>query len=208
MCQHFKIKRLWECSEPIWHMEFYFIHCNSSQWGSFNSKWVWYQLVKGSKGRTTVPWRSNVDRFNSSSTSICRAGTKFNESSCDCLSLFCCSGLCTTFMWQFRFLLEVNVLMQLGHRRFWWSFFGFSLWNPLIMCLFKLKAKSNVLEHWLHRYLSATFTFFSLTKVPKPAFCLCTCMWLICTFVRTYVTFVLFLQVSNNKCLVSSFVIV
>ena len=122
MCQHFKIKRLWECSEPIWHMEFYFIHCNSSQWGSFNSKRVWYQLVKGSKGRTTAPLRSNVDRFNSSSTSTCRGGTKLNESSCDCLSLFCCSVLCTTFMWRFRFLLEVNVLMQLGHRRFWWSF--------------------------------------------------------------------------------------
>ena len=58
-----------------------------------------------------------MDRFNNSSTSICRAGTKFNESSCDCLSLFCCSGLCTTFMWLFRFLLEVNVLMQLGHQR-------------------------------------------------------------------------------------------
>ena len=99
-----------------------FFYCNSSQWGSVNSKWMRYQLVKGSKGRTTAPSRSNVDRLNSSSTSICRAGTKFNESSCDCLSLFCCSGLCTTFMWQFRFILEVNVLMQLGHRRFWWSF--------------------------------------------------------------------------------------
>jgi len=50
-----------------------------------------------------------------------------------------------------------------------------SLWlsdsdkNFLTMCLFRLKAELDVLEHSLHRCLSATLTFFSLTKVPKPA---------------------------------------
>ena len=39
--------------------------------------------------------------------------------------------------------------------------------NFLTMCLFRLKAELNVLEHSLHRCLSATLTFFSLTKVPK-----------------------------------------
>ena len=48
-------------------------------------------------------------------------------------------------------------------------FFGFCLCSSLTMCLFRLKAELNVLEHSLHRCLSATLTFFSLTKVPKPA---------------------------------------
>ena len=46
-------------------------------------------------------------------------------------------------------------------------FLGFFLCNSLTMCLFRLKAELNVLEHSLHRCLSATLTFFSLTKVPK-----------------------------------------
>ena len=46
-------------------------------------------------------------------------------------------------------------------------FFGFCLCSSLTMCLFRLKAELNVLEHSLHRCLSATLTFFSLTKVPK-----------------------------------------
>ena len=48
-------------------------------------------------------------------------------------------------------------------------FLGFFLCNSLTMCLFRLKAELNVLEHSLHRCLSATLAFFSLTKVPKPA---------------------------------------
>ena len=48
-------------------------------------------------------------------------------------------------------------------------FLGFFLCSSLTMCLFRLKAELNVLEHSLHRCLSATLTFFSLTKVPKPA---------------------------------------
>ena len=46
-------------------------------------------------------------------------------------------------------------------------FLGFFLCSSLTMCLFRLKAELNVLEHSLHRCLSATLTFFSLTKVPK-----------------------------------------
>ena len=48
-------------------------------------------------------------------------------------------------------------------------FLDFFLCSSLTMCLFRLKAELNVLEHSLHRCLSATLTFFSLTKVPKPA---------------------------------------
>jgi len=48
-------------------------------------------------------------------------------------------------------------------------FLGFFLCSSLTMCLFRLKAELNVLEHSLHRCLSATLTFFSLMKVPKPA---------------------------------------
>ena len=46
-------------------------------------------------------------------------------------------------------------------------FFLVFLCSLLTMCLFRLKAELNVLEHSLHRCLSATLTFFSLTKVPK-----------------------------------------
>ena len=46
-------------------------------------------------------------------------------------------------------------------------FFGFCLCSSLTMCLFRLKAELNVLEHSLHRCLSATLTCFFLTKVPK-----------------------------------------
>ena len=56
-------------------------------------------------------------------------------------------------------------------------FLGFFLCSSLTMCLFRLKAELNVLEHSLHRCLSATLTFFSLTKELKPAadFTLFTC---------------------------------
>ena len=43
------------------------------------------------------------------------------------------------------------------------------LCSPLTMCLFRLKAELNVLEHSFHKYLSDTLTLFSLTKMPKPA---------------------------------------
>ena len=46
---------------------------------------------------------------------------------------------------------------------------GFCLCSPLTMCLFRLKAELNVLEHSFHKYLSDTLTLFSLTKMPKPA---------------------------------------
>ena len=48
-------------------------------------------------------------------------------------------------------------------------FLGFCLCSPLTMCLFRLKAELNVLEHSFHKYLSDTLTLFSLTKMPKPA---------------------------------------
>ena len=47
-------------------------------------------------------------------------------------------------------------------------FLGFCLCSPLTMCLFRLKAELNVLEHSFHKYLSDTLTLFSLTKMPKP----------------------------------------
>ena len=66
----------------------------------FKETAVYHQLVNGSKskGRTSAP--------------------KFIKSS----SAFCCSGLCTCFLWRFKLLLEVKVLDQIWHRRLWWSF--------------------------------------------------------------------------------------
>ena len=106
-----------ESAQSLWCMEFYFISHNMSQWG-----WVIlnHQLVNGSKskGMTSAPSKSNVDRFINSSTSTVWACTRFAESS----SVFCCSGLCTCFRWRFKLLLEVKVLEQIWHGRFWWSF--------------------------------------------------------------------------------------
>ena len=65
--------------------------------------------------------KSNVERFNNSSTMTCWAGTKFIESSFNRLSISGCSGLCTTFLWRLRFLLELKVLVQLGHKRSLWA---------------------------------------------------------------------------------------
>ena len=72
------------------------------------------------------------------------------------------------FLWGYLILIKTFSL-------FAWQvvllffFLGFFLCSSLTMCLFRLKAELNVLEHSIHRCLSATLTFFSLTKVPKPA---------------------------------------
>ena len=70
------------------------------------------------------------------------------------------------FLWGYLILIKTFSLFAL--QLFCsFSFFGFCLCSSLTMCLFRLKAELNVLEHSLHRCLSATLTFFSLTKVPK-----------------------------------------
>ena len=111
--KYFKIlkARGTESAQSLWCMEFYFISHNMSQWGWVISN---HQLVNGSKskGMTSAPSQSNVDRFINSSTSTVWACTKFAESS----SVFCCSGLCTCFRWRFKLLLKV--LEQIWHGRF------------------------------------------------------------------------------------------
>ena len=57
-----------ESAQSLWCMEFYFISHNMSQWGWVISN---HKLVNGSKskGMTSAPSKSNVDRFINSSTS-------------------------------------------------------------------------------------------------------------------------------------------
>ena len=81
-------------------------------------------VVKGSnsRGLTTAPFKSNVDRLINSWRSTCWAGSQLIES----LSLFCCSCLWTRFLWRFRFLLDGKVLLHSWQGRFSWSFLCWS----------------------------------------------------------------------------------
>jgi len=72
------------------------------------------------------------------------------------------------FLWDYLILIKTFSLFALTVVLLFF-FLGFFLCSSLTMCLFRLKAELNVLEHSLHRCLSATLTFFSLMKVPKPA---------------------------------------
>ena len=146
MSQNSKSKRLWECSEPMTHG--ILTELKSFFWQLLSQYYECFQYVPSWYLRNLVH-----DFFNQSCVSQARSVRIFplpvdflrlSDSDKNFLTL------CMTVVLLFLFL-------------------GFFLCNSLTMCLFRLKAELNVLEHSLHRCLSATLTFFSLTKVPKPA---------------------------------------
>ena len=79
-------------------------------------------------------------------------------------------------------------------------FLGFCLCSPLTMCLFRLKAELNVLEHSFHKYLSDTLTLFSLTKMPKPAADFTFLTWFSCDGFFSCVFTCLFFQLWFEFC--------
>ena len=132
----------------------------------FKETAVYHQLVNGSKskGMTSAPSKSNVERFINSPTSTVWACTKFIESS----SAFCCSGLCTCFLWRFKLLLEVKVLEQIWHGRFWWSFLCWRS-NLLFTKVFSFFFASSLHTHPAHTLclrLWLLSAIFAITSVP------------------------------------------
>ena len=141
MSQNSKSKRLWECSEPM-------THGILTELKSF----FWQLLSQYCECFQYVP--------------ICAMISSINVASIkpEVSEFFRCLLISLRLSDSDKNFLTLCIIVVLL-----FSFFGFCLCSSLTMCLFRLKAELNVLDHSLHRCLSATLTFFSLTKVPKPA---------------------------------------
>ena len=145
MSQNSKSKRLWECSEPMTHG--ILTELKSFFWQLFSQYCECFQYVPNSYLRN-----------------LCHDFFKVASIKPEVSEFFRCLLISLRLSDSDKNFLTLRMTVVLL-----FFFLGFFLCSSLTMCLFRLKAELNVLEHSLHRCLSATLTFFSLTKVPKPA---------------------------------------
>ena len=145
MSQNSKSKRLWECSEPMTHG--ILTELKSFFWQLLSQYCECFQYVPNQYLR-----------------SLCHDFFKVASIKPEVSEFFRCLLISLRLSDSDKNFLTLRMTVVLL-----FFFLGFFLCSSLTMCLFRLKAELNVLEHSLHRCLSATLTFFSLTKVPKPA---------------------------------------
>jgi len=196
MSQNSKSKRLWECSEPMTHGILTLLiltwrdNDESIKKCCFSSACPRVQFQR----YANAPFKSNVDRlifFGELLSDLIEKlplATSFSVSVFN-MFLFDIWGICVMIssikvapikpkVSEFFRCLLISLRLSDSDKNFLTLridscsalfLFGLFLCSSLTMCLFRLKAELNVLEHSLHRCLSATLTFFSLMKVPKPA---------------------------------------
>ena len=145
MSQNSKSKRLWECSEPMTHG--ILTELKSFFWQLLSQYCECFQYVPN--------WYLR---------NLCHDFFKVASIKPEVSEFFRCLLISLRLSDSDKNFLTLRMTVVLL-----FFFLGFFLCSSLTMCLFRLKAELNVLEHSLHRCLSATLTFFSLTKVPKPA---------------------------------------
>ena len=145
MSQNSKSKRLWECSEPMTHG--ILTELKSFFWQLLSQYCECFQYVPN--------WYLR---------NLCHDFFKVASIKPEVSEFFRCLLISLRLSDSDKNFLTLRMTVVLL-----FFFLGFFLCNSLTMCLFRLKAELNVLEHSLHRCLSATLNFFSLTKVPKPA---------------------------------------
>ena len=136
MSQNSKSKRLWECSEPMTHgilteLKNLFWQLLSQYCGCFQYVPNWYLR------------------------NLCHDFFKVASIKPEVSEFFRCLLISLRLSDSDKNFLTFRITVVLL-----FFFFGFCLCSSLTMCLFRLKAELNVLEHSLHRCLSATLTFF------------------------------------------------
>ena len=143
MSQNSKSKRLWECSEPMTHgilteLKSFFWQLLSQYCECIQYVPIWYLRNLCHDFFKVASIKPEVSEF----FRYLLISLRLSDSDINFLTL------------------RMTVVLL-------FFFLGFFLCSSLTMCLFRLKAESNVLEHSFHKYLSNTLTLFSLLTLPS-----------------------------------------